>query len=120
MEANNALFSTVILEVFPPFAVSGPWQWCFRENSTYLDCPIGAKNGSDGMVDMVVAAYNPSTDPTNYTVIAVPHGHYTVYAYNSTSAKTFVNASVLCDEEVVEKAVINNCQMYVDYPIPGL
>lgn len=72
------------------------------------------------MVDMVVAAYNPSTDPSNYTVIAVPHGHYTVYAYNSTSGKTFVNASVLCDEEIVEKAVINNCQMYVDYPIPGL
>jgi len=70
---------------------------------------------------MIVAAYNPSTDPTNYTSIAVPHGHYSVYVFNSTS-KAFqaANAAVLCDEEVVEKAVVNNCWLYVEYQIQGM
>lgn len=32
---------------------------------------------------MVVAAYNPSTDPVSYASVAVPHGNYDVYVFNS-------------------------------------
>ena len=81
MEKNNQLFSQVVAEkvqALTNVSLQGPWQWCFRENRTFLDCPIGQKNGTEGQVNMIVAVYNPSIDPTNYTNIAVPHGHFDV------------------------------------------
>jgi hypothetical protein len=66
------------------------------------------------MVNMIVAVYNPSTDPTNYTSIAVPHGHYNVTILKGVGfAKA--DASVLCDNETIEGVNSNNCWMYVDY-----
>lgn len=99
MESNNKVYSKFIGEAVQELSgieTNADWEWCFRENSTYLDCPIA--NYEDGNVTMIVAAYNPSTDPTNYTSIAVPHPNYNVQVFNATSKK-FENpmAAVICD-----------------------
>jgi 3-deoxy-D-arabino-heptulosonate 7-phosphate (DAHP) synthase len=81
LESNNKVFAQVIAEAVKD--ISGitsqkSWEWCFRENSTFLECPINTHNGTDGKVNMIVGAFNPSNDLTNYSSIAVPHGHYDV------------------------------------------
>ena len=91
------------------------WEWCYRENTTYLDCPIATY----GDKSFVVGIFNPSSDTSNYTSFAVPHAHYDVYVFKDGS---YVNpdASVLCDKETLSNGqVINNCQLYVDYKISG-
>jgi hypothetical protein len=43
MSTNNAVYQQLIEDA--AFKIAGintttPWEWCFKENSTYLDCPI--------------------------------------------------------------------------------
>lgn len=45
LEYNNVIFSKIISEAAESLAgiqADKPWQWCFKENSTFIDCPIFA------------------------------------------------------------------------------
>jgi hypothetical protein len=53
------------------------WQWCFRYNSTYLDCPISQYADSTDF-KFIVAMHNPANLPLTIPSIAVPHGHLSV------------------------------------------
>ena len=70
LEFNNPTFGQIIGEIASSNigkTFNENWDWCFRENTTYVDCPIFTKGGSDGQVNMYIAAFNPTTDTTNYT-----------------------------------------------------
>ena len=80
-----------------------------------MDCPIS----SYGNVSFVVGIFNPSSDTTNYTSFAVPHGNWEVYIFQD-GAYTTPPATVLCDQETLSNGqTINNCQMFVEYQISG-
>jgi hypothetical protein len=48
MEASNKVYAFEIKEAASkiPGIDNGneTWEWCYRENSTYLDCPIGSRS----------------------------------------------------------------------------
>ena len=103
IQVNNPVFAEAIAEAAQRLAgiqSNQPWEWCLKENSTYLDCPIS--NNLNKSLNMIVAVFNPSPQPTLYTSIAVPHGNLDVKVYNFVS-QSFVNAdsSVLCDNETL-------------------
>lgn len=52
-----------------------PWEWCYRENATYLDCPI---SNHDGETNMIIAVHNPSPVDIKYPKIAIAHGSYDI------------------------------------------
>lgn len=43
MQTNNQVFAKVIDDMaksaLKGLVTDSSWEWCFRENSTYLDCP---------------------------------------------------------------------------------
>ena len=68
--------------MLPGFTSSSNWEWCYTENSTYLDCPIDDHNSNT--LDMMVAIHNPSTLPQDYVSMSVPHGFLTVEIFDHT------------------------------------
>ena len=58
----------------------GKWEWCLKENSTYLDCPIAKYQ--DVQTNFIVAVHNPSMIPLKYARIALPHGNFDVYGFD--------------------------------------
>jgi alpha-mannosidase len=82
LEANNQVYASVIADAALKIAnlntTGDDWLWCFKTNSTYLDCPISNYEG--GETNIVVAVHNPSLLPMSLVEIAVPHGHYDTYA----------------------------------------
>jgi hypothetical protein len=75
------------------------WEWCLRENATYLDCPIS--NYDPQNFTMGVVAYNPATLPINYVSIAVPHGNINVQVFNKNTKKFENNPNVTVLNELV-------------------
>ena len=128
LEANNQVFAQVISEqvqALTGLQPNGQFEWCFRENTTYLDCPISQHNSTNETFTMHVAAYNPSTDATNYVSIAVPHGNFKVQQFDLSAAPgkgTFVDsvADVICDNDLMVNNTIYNCWLYVEYNIPPM
>jgi hypothetical protein len=85
-------------------------------NSTYLDCPI-ASQASNIKLNMVVAVYNPATRYINHTVIAVPHGNFSVSAFNPDTLQFEpAVAAVICD---LELSGLPNCQLYAKNTVYG-
>jgi hypothetical protein len=83
MQSNNQVFIQVLDEmskkVLPSLSTKGQWQWCIKENSTYLDCPTSEYPNS---TNIMIAAYNPSADPSDYLSVPVQHAFYKVMTYN--------------------------------------
>ena len=84
MHQNNQVFASAmgesLLRTVSGLRTNRLWEWCYRENSTYLDCPI-AEYEADKL-NLVVAVYNPATDPTEQVSIAVPNGKVEVRVWN--------------------------------------
>lgn len=76
MQSNNKVFSKALDKFVslnnPWLSTLENWQWCIRENSTYLDCPIAEYDKSN--INMIVAFFNPGSVQTNYVEMAIPHG----------------------------------------------
>jgi len=69
LEFNNPTFGQIVGEIASSSigkTFNTNWDWCFRENTTFVDCPINSKDPA-GKVNMYIAAFNPTTDQTNYT-----------------------------------------------------
>lgn len=87
MQANNNVFAEAVEDLvsamvpgLQPGAMG--WEWCFRENSTYLDCPVSEYDDS---TNIMVAVFNPATNgPTDYITFPLKHGHYSVSVFNKT------------------------------------
>jgi hypothetical protein len=52
----------------PNIKTTGPWQWCVKENSTYLDCPV-AEHPKETSV--TIAAFNPAATPMDVVSIVL-------------------------------------------------
>jgi hypothetical protein len=98
----------------------GQWKWCARENATYLDCPVAEYANN---TNVLVAAFNPSADPTDVISVAVKHPNYQVQLWNATSAQWYpaVEPAVFCENETLSNnfTITNNCWLHVDYAIDG-
>eukprot|EP00347_Sterkiella_histriomuscorum_P000869 403374211 len=119
-QINNPIFGEAIdsqVKRISGIVTKEKWQMCFKENTTYMDCPIAQYRNQT--VAILVAVYNPSSLIVNYTQIAVPNGKVSVTAFNyETNKFEKVNASVLCEQETEQdNSVVDNCQLYVDYAI---
>jgi predicted membrane-bound dolichyl-phosphate-mannose-protein mannosyltransferase len=55
-------------KILPTLSTKSQWQWCIRENSTYLDCPTSEYANS---TNILIAAFNPSADPSDYLSLPV-------------------------------------------------
>jgi len=126
MQANNQIFAKVaddfVKQVLPTLTTTNNWQWCQRENSTYLDCPTSEYPNE---ANITIAAFNPVATPSDYISVAVKHAKYDVSVYDYTT-KAFVAkvnntaASVVCENETLSNGyTINNCWLHVDYEIDG-
>lgn len=82
MQANNQVLAQVIDEIakalLPQLTTKEAWQWCVRENSTYLDCPTAEY---DKKANIIVAAFNPANNQSDYLSFPVRHGNYDVAFY---------------------------------------
>jgi hypothetical protein len=86
MKANNEVFGEALddlvralLPGLQPGAAG--WEWCVRENSTYLDCPTAEYSAT---ANIMVGVFNPATNgPTDYLQVPVRHGNYDVSVYSS-------------------------------------
>ena len=96
------------------------WQWCFRYNSTYLDCPISQYANSTDF-KFIVAVHNPANLPLTIPSIAVPHGHLSVQRFDPDSGSMVAaEAEVLCNLQQLElypDQTVNNCWLYVNQTI---
>lgn len=64
MESNNLVYQSLIEEAASNIAginSNATWEWCFRENGTFLDCPIA--NYDQSNANFIVAVHNPSSLP---------------------------------------------------------
>lgn len=98
--------------------VANEWQWCFRTNSTYEDCPIAA-HATDQNLRMMVGVHNPANLPMKVAKIAVPHGNLSVQVFDGKEMVS-TDADVLCNAQLQEldsTKTVNNCQLYVKYEI---
>ncbi len=75
------------------------WEWCFKQNSTYLDCPIASQDPKK--TKMIIVVHNPSLINIGHIKLAVPHANYSVYAFNQEKAvfEETEQVAVLCNEE---------------------
>jgi hypothetical protein len=124
MQANNQLFARVINELtkslLPSLTTKESWQWCVRENSTYLDCPTAEYPQNS---NILVAAFNPATNKSDYLEFPVRHGNYDVAVYNSAQQAMIPtkDVSVICENETLANGyTIETCMMYIDYPIDSM
>jgi len=122
MQSNNKLFTEVLDEmakkILPTLTTKTQWQWCIRENSTYLDCPTSEYANS---TNILLAAFNPSTDPSDYLTLPVQHAYYKVMTYNyANQAFQPANAVVFSENETLPNGyTVNNPWMHIDYAIDG-
>ena len=75
---NNVLVQSLddyVKEVMPTVKTNGPWTWCTRENSTFLDCPVSEQPKS---ANITIAAYNPAASPMDFVSVILSHANYTV------------------------------------------
>lgn len=87
MKQNNAQYGKLINEKVKKMTgqeSTKNWELCFRTNSTYMDCPI-ANYADEKEYTMSVAVHNPSNVELSVAEIQVPHGNYSVQAFNTTS-----------------------------------
>ncbi len=120
MEKNNGVYQTLIEEAASNIAginSNSTWEWCFRENGTYLDCPIAEHDSR--RTNFIVAVHNPSTLPLEHARIALPHGHYDLHGFNLETAKfEAINGSALCEDVVLQnKATLQNCELYIRHTV---
>lgn len=123
MQSNNKLFTQVLDEmakkILPTLATKGQWQWCIRENATYLDCPTSEYANN---TNIMIAAFNPSADPSDYLSLPVQHAFYKVMTYNY-ATQTFqpvTNAVVFSENETLSNGyTVNNPWLHIDYAIDG-
>jgi len=103
------------------------WAQCFRTNSSFLDCPISEYEDSEANYTMYVMVHQASPIEASTVSLSVPHGHYTVFVFNTSTGGYEYRAepSVLCsnDHYVNDEGVetnLTNCKMHVDVcPWPG-
>ena len=97
------------------------WEWCIRENSTYLDCPLSEYNDS---TNIMVAVFNPATNgPTDYLSFPLKHGHYQVSAFDARSGKfsALNNTAVICDNETLPNGYeVRTCLMHLAYAVDSM
>jgi hypothetical protein len=75
---NNVLVKSLdeyVKQVMPTIQTNGPWTWCVRENSTYLDCPVAEQNIES---NITIAAYNPAATPMDFVSIILKSYKYSV------------------------------------------
>jgi hypothetical protein len=80
---NSRVYSDIISEAAANIAgieSTGPWEWCFKSNSSYLDCPIASQPAHK--TKLLVAVHNPSLIPIEHIKLAVPHANYSVHVFN--------------------------------------
>lgn len=85
MEKNNEQYIEMVEDKIKKIGAGESkdgWTQCFRTNSTYLDCPV---SNYESNYTMNVAVHNPSTIDLQEAKLAVPHGHYKVEVFNTTS-----------------------------------
>lgn len=109
--------------LLPTLSTTGPWEWCFRENATYLDCPVAEHPDS---TSFIVAAFNPAAVPSDYSTLLLKHAHYDVSVYDPV-AKQFValkksqGAAAVCEADTLSNGVsVTSCRLFVDYAIDGM
>lgn len=123
MQSNNKMFTQVLDEmakkILPTLTTTSQWQWCIRENSTYLDCPTSEYANS---TNIMLAAFNPSADPSDYLSLPVQHAFYKVMTYNYATQQfqPATNAAVFSENETLSNGyTVNNAWLHIDYPIDG-
>lgn len=99
MKQNEAASSDLInyfLEKQTGLKSDSQWQFCDRQNGTYLDCPISRESLSEGS-HIYLTVQNPSNLDQKVGMISVPNGHFEMHQYNS-SSKSYVETpiDVLC------------------------
>ena len=105
----------------PTIQTNGPWTWCVRENSTYLDCPVSEQTPK---ANITISAYNPAASPMDFVSIIVKTPHYTVQTYNHSTGTWVVadtdRAAIICENETLANGFsINSCILHVNYVIEG-
>mmetsp|Transcript_30443 Transcript_30443/g.29835 ORF Transcript_30443/g.29835 Transcript_30443/m.29835 type:complete len:136 (+) Transcript_30443:1350-1757(+) len=98
------------------------WQQCFRENATYLGCPI---DQLDLASTFYVAVHNPASTKISTVSLQVPAGTYSVQSFNKEeSAFEDTDSTLLCDdvkldghprvieEDPEEIIIVNNCELF--------
>ena len=106
-------------KILPTLTTNTQWQWCIRENATYLDCPTSEYANS---TNIMIAAFNPSADPSDYLSLPVQHGFYKVMTYNYASQQfqPAANAAVFSENETLANGyTVNNPWLHIDYAIDG-
>lgn len=126
IHASNTVFAQVIDDYVKSLLPNvtfplGTWKWCARENATYLDCPVAEYADN---TDVMIAAFNPASDPTDVVSVAVKHAFYTVNVWDAANAKWASAegaAAVFCENETLSNnfTITNNCWLHVDYAIDG-
>ena len=79
---NNVFVKSLddyVKQVLPTVVTNGPWTWCVRENSTYLDCPVAEQAPK---TNITIAAYNPAASPMDFVSVIIKSPHYSVQTYN--------------------------------------
>jgi hypothetical protein len=79
MQDNNKVYTSIIEEAaanIPGLDLSNEWQWCYKENTTYIDCPIANYNRHN--TSIIVAIHNPSSTTVTNPRVSLPAGTYTV------------------------------------------
>jgi hypothetical protein len=70
----------------------------------------------------MLAAFNPSADPSDYLSLPVQHAFYKVMTYNYATQQfqPAANAAVFSENETLSNGyTVNNAWLHIDYAIDG-
>jgi len=70
----------------------------------------------------MLAAFNPSADPSDYLSVPVQHAFYKVMTYNYATQQfqPAANAAVFSENETLSNGyTVNNAWLHIDYAIDG-
>lgn len=126
MEVNNIYYNNLIAEkVFKQYGfTANDWQQCMKTNSTYLDCPIGQRNISEGQ-SVNLAVHNPSSlDLKSVKVAIAPDSNFVVSVYKNFNVTrngfepTLAEKSCI-DDHLENGQQVRNCHMEIEIDIPA-
>lgn len=116
MEKNNLIYEEIINDHTFKFAdiKADKWYQCFKQNSTWLDCPLANYNA--GNITFLVNVHNPTLDYVHYQKIKVPHDKYRVFSWDDSQKKwENVRSQVFCLPVMLENGItINDCELHVE------
>jgi len=120
MRQNNIEYGKIINEKVKKMTgmeSAKNWELCFRTNATYMDCPI-ANYADEKEYIVSIAIHNPSNVELSVAEVLVPHEHYTIQAFNTTTQSWVkVEANVVFNLDNTENGeAIVNFRAMINWP----